>query len=149
MTDHDKLMQQRATWTDLVKRLHDYVLKVETFVRHFESKNIEFQIIFFQELGHDPNHWQLNIDHSRQVHILPRGHIDPSRGTQPLIDPSSRIQQSHHDPSRGLDHRAHLMDQGRGQGHGHGQGLLDHEVHQHEHELGVNMRQDQDKVKQD
>ncbi|XP_023327161.1 uncharacterized protein LOC111700473 isoform X3 [Eurytemora carolleeae] len=126
MTDHDKLMQQRATWTDLVKRLHDYVLK---------------------ELGHDPNHWQLNIDHSRQVHILPRGHIDPSRGTQPLIDPSSRIQQSHHDPSRGLDHRAHLMDQGRGQGHGHGQGLLDHEVHQHEHELGVNMRQDQDKVR--
>ncbi len=91
----------------------------------------------------------MNIDHSRQVHILPRGHIDPSRGTQPLIDPSSRIQQSHHDPSRGLDHRAHLMDQGRGQGHGHGQGLLDHEVHQHDHELGVNMRQDQDKVKQD
>jgi hypothetical protein len=28
MTDHDKLMQQRATWTDLVKRLHDFVLKV-------------------------------------------------------------------------------------------------------------------------
>ena len=91
----------------------------------------------------------MNIDHSRQIHILPRGHIDPSRGTQPLIDPSSRIQQSHHDPSRGLDHRAHLIDQGRGQEHGHGQGLLDHEVHQHDHELGVNMRQDQDKVKQD
>ena len=28
VTDHDKLMQQRATWTDLVKRLHDFVLKV-------------------------------------------------------------------------------------------------------------------------
>ena len=28
VTDHEKLMQQRATWSDLVKRLHDYVLKV-------------------------------------------------------------------------------------------------------------------------
>ena len=26
--DHEKLLQQRATWSDLVKRLHDYVLKV-------------------------------------------------------------------------------------------------------------------------
>ena len=30
VTDHDKLMQQRATWRDLVQRLHDYVLKVDT-----------------------------------------------------------------------------------------------------------------------
>ena len=30
VTDHDKLLQQRATWSDLVKRLHDYVLKVDT-----------------------------------------------------------------------------------------------------------------------
>ena len=28
VTDHEKLLQQRATWSDLVKRLHDYVLKV-------------------------------------------------------------------------------------------------------------------------
>ena len=35
MTDHDKLMQQRGTWTDLVKRLHDYVLKVETYCTPF------------------------------------------------------------------------------------------------------------------
>ena len=30
VTDHNKLIQQRATWLDLVKRLHDYVLKVDT-----------------------------------------------------------------------------------------------------------------------
>ena len=30
VSDHDKLLQQRATWSDLVKRLHDYVLKVDT-----------------------------------------------------------------------------------------------------------------------
>jgi len=51
VTDHEKLMAQRATWADLVKRLHDFVLK---------------------ELGHDPVHWQLQMDHNRQVHILPR-----------------------------------------------------------------------------
>jgi len=51
VTDHEKLMAQRSTWADLVKRLHDYVLK---------------------ELGHDPLHWQLQMDHNRQVHILPR-----------------------------------------------------------------------------
>ena len=27
--EHEKLLQQRATWTDLVARLHDYVLKVD------------------------------------------------------------------------------------------------------------------------
>merc|ERR1712012_150112 len=46
VTDHEKLMAQRSTWADLVKRLHDYVLK---------------------ELGHDPLHWQLQMDHNRQV----------------------------------------------------------------------------------
>ena len=46
VTDHEKLMSQRATWADLVKRLHDFVLK---------------------ELGHDPLHWQLQMDHQRQV----------------------------------------------------------------------------------
>ena len=30
VTDHEKLLQQRATWSDLVKRLHDYVLKVRS-----------------------------------------------------------------------------------------------------------------------
>ena len=30
VTDHEKLMQQRATWSDLVQRLHDFVLKVQT-----------------------------------------------------------------------------------------------------------------------
>ena len=25
-----------------------------------------------QELGHDPLHWMLQMDHNRQVHILPR-----------------------------------------------------------------------------
>ena len=32
VTDHEKLMAQRSTWADLVKRLHDYVLKVFVFV---------------------------------------------------------------------------------------------------------------------
>ena len=32
VTDHEKLMAQRSTWADLVKRLHDYVLKVLVFV---------------------------------------------------------------------------------------------------------------------
>jgi hypothetical protein len=40
MTDHDKLMQQRATWTDLVKRLHDFVLKVSLV---FTCKKDEFK----------------------------------------------------------------------------------------------------------
>ena len=30
VTDNNKLLQQRATWSDLVKNLHDYVLKVDT-----------------------------------------------------------------------------------------------------------------------
>jgi len=63
VTDHEKLMQQRATWSDLVKRLHDYVLK---------------------ELGHDPLHWQLQMDHNRQVHILPRTGGPPIAGPGPL-----------------------------------------------------------------
>ena len=37
VTDHEKLLQQRATWSDLVKRLHDYVLKVRS-VRHHKMK---------------------------------------------------------------------------------------------------------------
>jgi hypothetical protein len=40
MTDHDKLMQQRATWTDLVKRLHDFVLKVSLV---FSCKKMYFK----------------------------------------------------------------------------------------------------------
>ena len=28
VTDHEKLMSQRSHWSDLVKRLHDFVLKV-------------------------------------------------------------------------------------------------------------------------
>merc|ERR1711976_679162 len=51
IAEHDNLLKQRAQWSDLVKRLHDYVLK---------------------ELGRDPQHWQLQMDHNRQVHILPR-----------------------------------------------------------------------------
>ena len=27
-------------------------------------------------MGHDPSHWQLQMDHNRQVHILPRSHTD-------------------------------------------------------------------------
>ena len=36
----------------------------------------------FQELGHDPNLWQLQMDHNRQVHILPRSQsqeTDPTK----------------------------------------------------------------------
>ena len=29
-----------------------------------------------QELGHDPLHWMLQMDHNRQVHILPRTHTE-------------------------------------------------------------------------
>ena len=58
VTDHEKLMSQRATWADLVKRLHDYVLK---------------------ELGHDPLHWQLQMDHQRQV-----GAREPGRAVEVL-----------------------------------------------------------------
>merc|ERR1712223_733915 len=32
VTDHEKVMAQRSTWADLVKRLHGYVLKVFVFV---------------------------------------------------------------------------------------------------------------------
>ena len=32
--------------------------------------------MFSQELGHDPLHWMLQMDHNRQVHILPRTHTE-------------------------------------------------------------------------
>ncbi len=34
-----------------------------------------------QELGHDPSIWQLQMDHNRQVHILPRGQQDGGAAT--------------------------------------------------------------------
>ena len=37
-----------------------------------------------QELGHDPLHWQLQMDHNRQVHILPRTGGPPIAGPGPL-----------------------------------------------------------------
>jgi len=80
VTDHEKLLQQRATWSDLVKRLHDYVLK---------------------ELGHDPLHWQLQMDHNRQVHILPRNGGPPIAGPGPLpaegLQGGLGQQDQHHD----------------------------------------------------
>jgi len=75
VTDHEKLLQQRVTWSDLVKRLHDYVLK---------------------ELGHDPLHWQLQMDHNRQVHILPRNGGPPIAGPIPT-DAGLGPQDQHHD----------------------------------------------------
>ena len=36
---------------------------------------ITFEFLL-QELGHDPGHWQLQMDHNRQVHILPRSQSD-------------------------------------------------------------------------
>ncbi|CAB4054665.1 Segmentation protein cap'n'collar [Lepeophtheirus salmonis] len=68
--EHEKLSSQRSHWTDMVKRLHDYVLK---------------------ELGHDPLHWELQMDHSRQVHILPRSQ-NPDH---------SKIRSYHYAPSLG------------------------------------------------
>jgi len=74
--DHEKLLQQRATWSDLVKRLHDYVLK---------------------ELGRDPQHWQLQMDHNRQVHILPRNSPPPHLGDQNHHQQPLPGQEHHHD----------------------------------------------------
>ena len=61
-----------------------------------------FEEIFPQELGHDPQHWQLQMDHNRQVHILPRNNAAPGGGSlhgdpghlqqQPLATP-----EHHHD----------------------------------------------------
>jgi hypothetical protein len=33
-------------------------------------------VVFSQELGHDPGLWMLQMDHNRQVHILPRTHTE-------------------------------------------------------------------------
>ena len=61
------------------------------------SKNIS------QELGHDPQHWQLQMDHNRQVHILPRNNAAPG-GSSLHADPPHHHQQQplassehHHD----------------------------------------------------
>lgn len=94
--EHDRLLLERSRWTEKVKRLHDYVLK---------------------ELGHNPSHWQLQMDHNRQVHILPRSHMDeheqaklertyhyaPSLGV-PVMEatippPPQHHQPQHHHPS--------------------------------------------------
>ncbi|TRY68417.1 hypothetical protein TCAL_02505 [Tigriopus californicus] len=73
IAEHEKLVAQRSHWTDLVKRLHDYILK---------------------EVGHDPSQWQLQMDHSRQVHIMPRNLADET-------DPSKLPAPYHYAPSVG------------------------------------------------
>ena len=47
VTDHEKLLQQRATWSDLVKRLHDYVLKVG----HHSSSQLRNNILVSRNLA--------------------------------------------------------------------------------------------------
>ena len=61
-----------------------------------------FEELFPQELGHDPQHWQLQMDHNRQVHILPRNNTAP--GGVPLHGDPGHLQQQplatpehHHD----------------------------------------------------
>ena len=44
-------------------------------VCHIRSINAWFLLVS-QELGHDPLHWMLQMDHNRQVHILPRTHTE-------------------------------------------------------------------------
>jgi len=94
LQEHDQLLNERSRWSDKVKRMHDYVLK---------------------ELGHNPSHWQLQMDANRQVHILPRSHADeheqakmearyhyaPSLGP-PLMEGTIPTPHHHHP---GLSHR--------------------------------------------
>ena len=49
VTDHEKLMAQRSTWADLVKRLHDYVLKVRfgfKLTNHFNTTLILLSLLY-------------------------------------------------------------------------------------------------------
>ena len=96
VTDHEKLLQQRATWSDLVKRLHDYVLKVWGW-HHQLSSHLCNNHKHFQELGRDPQHWQLQMDHNRQVHILPRNTPPPHLGDQNHHQQPLPGQEHHHD----------------------------------------------------
>ncbi len=36
----------------------------------------KYDLVLIQELGHDPSQYQLQMDHNRQVHILPRSQLD-------------------------------------------------------------------------
>ena len=111
VTDHEKLMQQRATWADLVKRLHDYVLKVtrgfslkasanKILVGYFLCKQLRLNFHLFQELGRDPQHWQLQMDQNRQVHILQRNTPNPH-----LTSDQAHHHQQH--PGQDLHHDQH------------------------------------------
>ena len=51
----------------------------------------------FQELGRDPQHWQLQMDHNRQVHILPRNSPPPHLGDQNHHQQPLPGQEHHHD----------------------------------------------------
>ena len=55
---------------------HQSRLLHSQFLTHFVENLYWFFILFFQELGHNPSHWQLQMDANRQVHILPRSHAD-------------------------------------------------------------------------
>ena len=77
ITEHEKLVAQRNHWADLVKRLHDHVLKVNILNQsHLVFEYLTNLDCYSQELGHDPLHWMLQMDHNRQVHILPRTHTE-------------------------------------------------------------------------
>ena len=59
--------------------------------------------LFSQELGHDPQNWQLQMDHNRQVHIMPRNNA-ATGGSSLHTDPPHHHQQQplassehHHD----------------------------------------------------
>lgn len=51
----------------------------------------DFPFLNLQEVGHDPSQWQLQMDHSRQVHIMPRNLADESDPSKVRLIYFSRI----------------------------------------------------------
>ena len=54
--EHDRLLLERSRWTEKVKRLHDYVLKVSSKFNkgYLIQRVLIFILVFRQQSGHMP-----------------------------------------------------------------------------------------------